>query len=226
MEVFADIRFWTLAICSAIGFFAGVIKGSVGFAMPLVLYSGMSVLLPLELTLAGLILPILVTNILQALRGGLSGLGKTLRRYWRLVGLVMLFIALSSQLVVRLPAQVLYAIIGVPVVIYAVLQLVGWRLVVRPENRVKAEVLAWIVSGFFGGISGIWGPPVVAFLSATNTPKTEHVRVQGIVYGMGAVVLFLAHLRSGVLSAYSAPFSAWLLVPSIAGLGIGMAPIP
>jgi len=60
----------------AVGLVAGMIKGLVGFAMPTVLISGVSMFLPPEIALAGLILPTLVTNGLQALR---QGFGEALR---------------------------------------------------------------------------------------------------------------------------------------------------
>ncbi len=42
-----------------------------------------------------------------------------------------------------------------------------------------------------------------------------------MVYGLGAVVLLLAHLKSGVLNAGTAPLSALLLVPAFLGMQVG-----
>ena len=56
-----------------------------------------------------------------------------------------------------------------------------------------------LVAGFFGGLSGIWGPPLVMYLLALRLPKVEMVRVQCLSFLLGSVVLFVAHLRSGVL---------------------------
>jgi uncharacterized membrane protein YfcA len=77
------------------------------------------------------------------------------------------------------------------------------------------------LAGVFGGISGVWGPPTVALLTALETPKQEQVRVQGVVFGLGAVILMLAHLASGVFNAQTAPLSALLVVPSLVGMALG-----
>lgn len=49
---------------------AGTIKGLVGFAMPMIMVSGLSSIMAPDLALAGLILPTLVTNGFQALKQG------------------------------------------------------------------------------------------------------------------------------------------------------------
>ncbi|MGR3289800.1 MAG: TSUP family transporter, partial [Paracoccaceae bacterium] len=76
-------------------------------------------------------------------------------------------------------------------------------------------------AGIIGGISGVWGPPTVAYLTATDTPKTEQIRVQGVVYGAGAIVLFAAHLKSGILNTATVSLSLALLVPAMVGMLLG-----
>jgi uncharacterized protein len=53
--------------------------------------------------------------------------------------------------------------------------------------------------------------------------KETTVRVQGVVFLVGAVVLVGAHLQTGVLNAATLPFSAVLVVPAIIGLALGYA---
>ena len=55
----------------AVAFLAGLVKGLVGFAMPMVLISGLGSVVAPDLALAWLIMPTLVTNAWQALRQGL-----------------------------------------------------------------------------------------------------------------------------------------------------------
>ena len=78
-------------------------------------------------------------------------------------------------------------------------------------------------AGTIGGLSGVWGPPTVMYLTALNVAKTEHVRVQGVVYGAGSIALALAHLRSGILNAESLVFSGILVVPAALGMALGFA---
>ena len=77
------------------------------------------------------------------------------------------------------------------------------------------------VAGFFGGLSGIWGPPLIMYLLALRLPKTEMVRVQSLSFLLGSLVLFVAHLHSGVLNAVTLPASGWLVLPTMAAMFLG-----
>ena len=217
-----DLSLTVWIAVAAIGVLAGVVKGAVGFAMPMIMVSGLGSFLAPELAVAGLVLPTLVTNVFQALRDGPGAAFGSARRHWRFVVIVMVMIALSAQLVVALPAEALFLAIGVPVTLFAVVQLAGLRPSFVGRGRRVAEIVLALIAGFVGGISGVWGPPTVLYLTALDTPKVEQMRIQGVVYGSGAVILTAAHVNSGVLNAQTAPFSALLLVPALVGLLAGM----
>ena len=199
----------------------GFVKGAVGFAMPMVMISVMGSFLPPEVALAALIVPTVVTNLWQALRGGFSAAWGSARKFRVYICVVLICIALSAQLVRILPASTLFLILGLPIILFAAMQLVGWRPSIRPEHRRRAELMIASFAGFVGGMSGVWGPPTVAYLTAIGTPKAEHMRTQGVVYASGALVLFVAHLRSGVLNAQTLPLSTALILPAILGMVIG-----
>ena len=209
-----------LAFAVAIAGLAGLIKGMVGFAMPMILISGLSSFLAPELALAGLILPTVVTNGMQALRQGAGAAMASVRQFrvFLLVGLV--FLLSSAQLVTALPTSVFLLVLGVPVAGFALMQLAGLRFhLAAPSLRIEAGVGAF--AGFIGGLSGVWGPPTVAYLTALNTPKADQMRVQGVIYGLGALALVGAHLGSGVLRAQTLPFSLAMLAPAIGGMWLG-----
>ncbi|GAA6199638.1 sulfite exporter TauE/SafE family protein [Aquicoccus sp. SU-CL01552] len=204
----------------AIAVLAGLVKGMVGFALPMILVSGLGTVLPPEIALAGLILPTVVTNGVQALRQGpaaaLSSIGRF--RVFLIVGAV--FLVASAQLVAVLPIPVMLLILGVMITGFTLMQLAGVHFrMSAPSARIEAAVGAF--AGSIGGVSGVWGPPTVAYLTALNTPKADQIRVQGVIYGMGALVLMAAHVGSGVLNRETLPFSAALLVPTLAGMWLG-----
>ncbi len=203
-----------------VGLFAGVIKGMVGFAMPTILISGLSTFLSPELALAGLILPTLITNGIQAMRQGFGEAWASIIRFrvFLIAGGVVL--ASSAQLVRVLPSEIMFMIIGFAVSGFALMQLAGWQPKL-PEKSNVLEVGIGAFAGFIGGLSGVWGPPTIAYLVARNTPKAEQIRVQGVIFGLGAVVLLFAHMQSGVVTWQTLPFSALLVVPAVVGLLIG-----
>ncbi len=199
---------------------AGTIKGLVGFAMPMIMVSGLSSIMAPDLALAGLILPTLVTNGFQALKQGPGAAWESIKRFRAFLLVGGLFLMMSAQMVRVLPAQVMLLIIGAPITLFAVTQLLGKHLVLHKASR-RVEIGIGAFAGFIGGFSGIWGPPTVAYLTALGTEKKEQMRIQGVIYGLGAVVLFFAHIGSGVMRSETLPFSVLMIVPALMGMWIG-----
>lgn len=219
-NVFSFLDPITFAAALGIAVIAGTIKGLVGFAMPMVLISGLGTFLSPDIALAGLILPTVVTNVVQALGQGWRAARDSIARFSTFLIIGLIFLLASAQTLRFLSRDILFLVIGVPIVFFAILQLVGWQLRLRGQSR-RADMILGAIAGATGGVSGIWGPPTVAYLTALNTEKSEQMRVQGVVYGLGAVALVVAHLGSGILTAQTAQFSAILVVPAVLGMWIG-----
>jgi hypothetical protein len=205
----------------AITLFAGFVKGAVGFAMPLILVSAFAVFLPQDLALAGLILPTLLTNISQAFRQGVEPAVQTARTYWRFLIAVVICIAVSAPFADAIPRTVYLLMLGVPITVFAALQLMGRSLAIQLHHRDRAEWGLGVVGGLYGGVSGIWGPPLLVFLLSTGADKLQMIRAQGVVFLIGAVMLLAAHLATGLANPQSLGFSAALSVPALAGLYAG-----
>jgi hypothetical protein len=209
------------AAALAITLVAGFVKGAVGFAMPLILVSAFAVFLPQNLALAGLILPTLFANISQSFRQGVGPAKATARTYRRFLIATVICIAVSAPFADAIPRGLYLLILGVPITIFAGLQLAGRSLAIPLQNRDRAEWALGAIGGLYGGVSGIWGPPLLVFLLSTGAEKVQAIRAQGVVFLIGAVALLAAHLGTGIANAQSLAFSAALCVPALAGLYLG-----
>lgn len=209
-----------LVFALLIGVAAGFVKGVVGFAMPLVLISGLTLFIAPEYALAGLILPTLVSNGMQAMRQGWTQAWGTLKdfRLFLIVGGITL--VLAAQLVPVVPSDVLALMIGVPVVTYVMLQLSGVQFHLAQRSTWSDTSIA-LATGFLGGVSGVWSATMVTYLTALNTAKQDQIRIQGVIYGLGAIAMVGAHLGSGVLRAETWPFSVMLILPAVLGMWLG-----
>ncbi len=216
-----DLTLLALALALGITLAAGIVKGAVGFAMPLIMISGISSIMDPKLALAGIIVPIVVSNLWQTLRAGLGPAWEAVVEFRRYLIIVSLAIFAAAQGVALIPDQVFYAVLGIPVVVLCLIQLIGVRLSIPPHRRNRAEWIIGLISGLLGGFAGTWGPTTVLFLLAIDTPKKKQMVVQGVIYGLGSVVLLLAHLRSGILNAGTAPLSILLVLPAFIGMWIG-----
>jgi uncharacterized membrane protein YfcA len=207
-------------LACAVAILSGVVKGMVGFAMPMVMISGLTTFMAPDLALAGLILPTVVTNVIQAMRQGPRAAWASASQFWVFLVFGGTALVIAAQFVPRLHPQVLMLMIGVPVICFALLQLTGKRF--RLERRsLKIEALVGVFAGAIGGLSGIWGPPTVAYLTALGTQKYEQMRIQGVIYGLGAIALFGAHITSGILRAETLPLSMALVPSAVLGMWVG-----
>lgn len=221
MEIFAaEFPPSVLAASAMVALLAGVVKGMVGFAMPMIMISLLGIFLTPDLALAGLILPTLISNGAQALRDGAGPALAAVRQFrvYLIAGAVMLVI--SAQLYAFLPVWMLFLAIGLPMTLFSLVQLLGLRLRLSRQSA-GVEIGLGGVSGFIGGLSGVWGPPLVAYLTALHTEKRLQMRAQGAAFGLGAVLLLVAHAGSGVIRPATLAFSAALCVPALIGMWLG-----
>ena len=209
------------AAALAVTLFVGFVKGTVGFAMPMILVSAFAVFLPQHLALAGLILPTLVTNLSQAFRQGVAPARETTVTYRRFLIATVAGIAISAPFADAIPRMAYLLMLGLPITIFAALQLTGRSLAIHLDHRDRAEWALGAVGGLYGGVSGIWGPPLLVFLLSTGADKVTMIRAQGVVFLIGAGTLLAAHLGTGLLNAQTLGFSAALCLPALLGLFVG-----
>ncbi len=219
----ADMTITVFWVAMAITAIAGFIKGAVGFAMPMIMISAFSGFLTPHQALAGLILPTVATNLAQAFRQGLPAAWQTALQYRRFVIATLVLLVVSAQFVEVIPQTLFLLLLGLPITAFAALQLSGCKLALRLEHRDRAEWLLGAVGGLYGGISGVWGPPLLVYLLSIGADKVETVRVQGVIFLLGAVVLLAAHLQTGIMDGPNLVFSSLLVVPAMLGQWAGFA---
>jgi len=212
---------FAMAVTFVVMLFAGFTKGAVGFGLPMICISGIGSVLPAEIAIAALILPGLITNIWQSLRNGFGAAWASLKLYWRLNLVLLISIYAFAQLVVIIPETALFIILGIGITFFVGLQIIGWIPHIPARLATKIQVPVGLIAGFFGGLSGVWGPPILLYLLSQKTPKIEMIRIQGISFLVGAMVLTGAHFQSGLLNKVTAPLSAWLIIPALVGMAIG-----
>ncbi len=220
-EVIAPLSALDLGLIVFVVALAGFVKGAVGFAMPMIIISGVGSIATAELALVTLILSTLVSNVWQALRNGPRAAWASARSQKVYIGVLLIFIAIGAQLVAFISDRVLFLMLGVVLGSLAFIQLIGVEFRIPPSKRRQAEIGVGTAAGLVGGISGVWGPPTAIYLTALNTPKVEQMRTQGVIYGLGALMLTVAHIQSGVLNASTAPYSALMVIPALFGMVIG-----
>lgn len=219
MAIFEDPLILTIALLVTLG--AGIVKGAIGFAMPLIMVSLIGAIVDPKLALAGIVLPIVFSNIYQSFRTGYKQASMVVAVHWRYILVTCIFIFLAAQLVPSIPNQIFYFILGVPVLLLTLIQLLGLKISIKAEHHKRSEWIVGSISGMLGGLAGTWGPTTVLYLLAINTVKERQVIVQGVIYGLGSITLLLGHMQSGILNRDTVVFSFILLFPALLGMWLG-----
>lgn len=220
-QVFSILSPIQLSVAFGVAMLAGLIKGTVGFGMPMIMVSGLSLFLPPDFALAGLLFATLLSNGMQAFRQGVGAALQSVKRFRIFLYVGFVFLITSAQLVPFLTQQAFLLMLGIPVSFFAAIQLLGFQFHLE-KMTTRSEVGFGTVAGAIGGVSGVWGPPTVLYLTALNTPKAEQVRVQGVIYGLGALALVGAHVGSGVLRSETWQLSVALVPPALVGMWVGL----
>ena len=208
-----------LLIIIIIGFIAGVVKGIVGFALPMILITGLSVFIPIEQALASLILPTIITNFIQSFTISKSSFFNTIINYKIFLFFSSIFLILSSQFYLLFSAESIMGFIGIILFAYTFSQILGFQL--KFTNNDFLTVIIGSINGVLGGISGIWGPLTVSYLMSLKIEKNEQIKVQGIMYSLGSILLLIGHIYSGIFNRYTFSLSIALVPLCIIGLFIG-----
>lgn len=213
-----------LIAAAAIMLLGGFVKGAIGFALPMIGIGGIGSFMPAPETVAVLVLPTVFSNLWQTLRQGITPAISTIRQFWKLNLLLGLTIGLAAQLVPAIPSAGLFVFLGALISAAAGLQLAGWRprAPEAPAPRALLEVAVGLFAGISGGLSGVWGPPVLLYVISLQTTKAQQIRALGLPLLIGSMVLFPAHLKSGLLDSVTLPLSLAMSLPVFLGMWIGL----
>ena len=197
----------------------GFVKGAIGVGLPVVAIAVMSGFLPVPKVLALVVVPIVLTNLWQAIQSGSPG--EPLKRFWPMILCLLLFIWLSARLVVGLDPNVLYGLIGSVLILFVVTDRFkgGWD--VSPAAERWLAPMVGSVGGVLGGVSTIWGPPMMMYFVTLRLPKEMYIRTVGLVWFVASIPLVFAYVRHGILTVESTTISAMACIPAFVGLIAG-----
>ncbi len=205
-----------IAVAMVLG---GVVKGVTGIGLPIVCVAVLSQFLEVPLVLALVTIPICLTNFWQAVQAGSPLV--PIRRFWPMILCLLVSLWLSAKLVVRFEPEVLYGLIGSAVVVFTATSFIRPNRDLTPTAERWAGPFAGLLGGFLGGVSTIWGPPMMMYFVMLHLSKEDFIRSVGLVWFAASVPLVAGYVENGILTARSAQLSALACIPAFVGLWLG-----
>ena len=197
--------------------FSGIIKGFLGIGLPTAAMAFLTLVMEPTEAISLLTIPIIVTNFFQFIRS--SERVQTAKKYKYFALAIMVSIFITAWNITAFPTGFLTVVIGFAMIIFSANLLFGFSLPIGPG--LSWQIGVGVLSGFLGGLSSIWSPPVAMYLMARNTPKEQFIAATGFLFLAGCFPLALGLYLSGVLTPVTAVKSLMGLVVVLLGFRIG-----
>lgn len=166
----------------------GAVKGGFGFGLPLTTIPLLAMTMPPPTAISLMFVPVISANFVQAVHGGYYR--SAIRRFWTFFITITIATLVAVQFLATVDAKVTSVVLGAIVIVFSIYQL--WS----PAFEVSRHAERWltpfvgILAGLIGGVTGLFGLPLVVYLVALRLPKDEFVGTISFCNLFGALSLF------------------------------------
>ena len=196
----------------------GLIKGTIGFGMPMVALPLIAFIIPATTAMILLCAPILLTNFLQMkIKEGISSY-----RFLPMIICLIIGLIIGARLILEINLNTITQIIAVSIIFAALVNCIGFKI--ENINNSKERIITSIIgfgSGILGGLSTFYGPPMLAYLVAADLPKEKFVRTVSTIYFIGSFPLYGSLIYYGFATKLDLMMSLFLIIPAFISQQIG-----
>ena len=198
---------------------AGGIKGLIGFGLPTVSIAIIATFLGLIEAMTLMLLPSLITNLLQGLVGG--HLIRLIRRCWSMFILGAVFIWLTSSLLSTWNPVSFTIILGVVVAFYGLSGLYSFKFPSPGAGESWISPFVGVVSGAITGLTGVFVVPAIGYLQGLRLERDELIQAMGLWFTIATLSLAFALQNHGLLSGELGWISLMAVLPALLGMWVG-----
>jgi hypothetical protein len=159
------------------------------------------------------------TNMTQALEGGDTL--AAIKRIWPILVPLVVGTVIGVRLLVTIDRRLLALILGPSFLAIAALLVVMPRVRLSPATARWAAPAVGLGAGVLGGMSAMFGPPMIAYLVGLGTEPDSFVKQMAIFAFTAALTMLLTLGGSGILSGLDLAVSAGAIIPIQLGMPLG-----
>jgi hypothetical protein len=211
----------SLVFVGAVFALAGFVKGVIGLGLPTIAMGLLGALMTPNQAAAILVVPALLTNVWQMWDG--PALKVLLRRLWPMLACALLGTLPAVGILTKGNVSLTTAFLGVILMIYALIGLVGVHFKVSRRAELLLGPLVGLTTGLINGATGIFVVPGVPYVQALNLEKDELVQALAISAFVSSVALALGLGLNDGLNGAVAISAAVALAGAFIGMAIGKA---
>ena len=196
----------------------GLIKGTLGFGMPMVALPIIAFTIPATTAMILLCAPIFLTNFLQIkFKEGISSY-----RFLPMFLFLVLGLIIGARLILEINLNTITQIIALSIIFAALVNCFGFKItnIKNTHEKIITSIIGF-GSGILGGLSTFYGPPMLAYIVAVDLPKEKFVRTVSTMYFIGSFPLYGSLIYYGFATKEDLLFSIFLIIPAFLGQQIG-----
>ena len=209
----------SLVLVLAAYLLAGMVKGALGFGLPLTAIAILAFVVPIEIALGVNAVMLFATNVVQLGRSGLAV--PTMRRHWPLVLGILAGAVAASMLLTGLDRDALRLILGVAISVFALLTLFAPTLAVPERHDRPIGLGAGLLAGASAALTTVNGPIFVIYLVGLGLDRRAMIAALGLALLTTGVAISGAFLKLGLLDGPRLLLAFACLGPALVGMAIG-----
>ena len=197
----------------------GLAKGVIGWGLPSISLAILTVFTNLPTSIVLMLAPSLVTNIWQATMGG--KFRKILFRLWSFYLTATLTIWFGGMALLRVEFEILSALLGGLLVIYAIISLSGFNFNIKKKHEWWLGALVGSINGILTGMTGSFVVPGVFYLRSLGLRRDMLIQSMGILFTASTLALIFSLQRNEFITSELCIWSSISIAPAIFGMVIG-----
>jgi len=205
--------------CASFFVMGGFVKGTMGVGLPLVVVPTLSLLIPAPQAMGLLVVPVLISNLWQAVEGG--NVGYSIRRFASLILVQMAVTLLTVKYSAGLSVENLNLLIGISLLVAVAWMGLKPNVKIPPRFERVACIVVGALAGLMGGFSSLTGPFIITLLMALKLSREQFIGSISIVYLAGSVPMYGAMLWYERFGWAEVGLSTLGLIPMFLGLKMG-----
>jgi len=198
---------------------AGIVKGAIGVGMPIVAMPLLVLAVDVQTAVILLTLPLIITNIPQALEGGDTR--STVRNLaFVIVGLIpgLLF---GVYILMHMSVSLATGCAGAVLMFVGIIMITNAKIEIASANTNTAGVIAGFCGGILGGIAALPGPIVFVYLIGKGLRGAAFTKEASMFLVIASAVLAIVLGSSQHIGAQEWGLSLAALLPVSAGMLLG-----
>ena len=139
-----------------------------------------------------------------------------------MISVFLIFLFIGVDLAINLNRNLMLLSLGISVTVFSASTLI--KPPSAPLSKATERLvgpIAGAMGGILGGVTTIWGPPMLMLLVLLKLDKQTWIQTVGVIWFIGSISLGVAYWYNGILNIQTATLSALACIPGMIGIWLG-----